>query len=235
MELPPEAAGPRLLDRVRSALRLRHRSPRTEDAYVHWVRRFIWFHDRRHPAELGDDAITAFLTHLAVDGGVSASTQNQALNALVFLYREVLGRELGDLPGIVRARRTLLLPVVLSRAEVFALLAQLRGAEWLVAALLYGSGLRLLEALTLRVKDADFGRHELRLRRAKGAKDRVAPLPDAVSRPTTSRAVASASAHASGTSHRRWAWSRVASTCANSGTAGHRARQAAGSRSTGSA
>ena len=173
------AGAPRLLDRVRERLRLLHRSRRTEQAYVDWIRRFILFHGTRHPGELGRREVVAFLTSLAVERGVAASTQNQALNALVFLYREVLGLDLGDLSGAARARTPARLPAVLTRDEVRALLAQLRGVEWLVAALLYGAGLRLLEALTLRVKDVDFGRHELRLRQAKGDKDRVAPLPDA--------------------------------------------------------
>jgi integron integrase len=169
-----------LLDRVRAALRVRHRSPRTEEAYVLWIRRFILFHGKRHPDTLGEGDVQAFLTHLAVDEHVAASTQNQALNAIVFLYREVLQRELGDFSQAVRARTPERLPTVLSRNEVAALLEQLDGVEWLVAALLYGSGLRLLEALTLRVKDVDFELRELRLRRAKGAKDRVTPLPDAI-------------------------------------------------------
>jgi integron integrase len=173
----------RLLDQVRRALRLRHRSPRTESAYVHWIRRFILFHGKRHPAELGGAAVRDFLTELAVHQHVSSSTQNQAMNALVFLYREVLEKDLGDFSGSVRAHETRHLPTVLSRAEVRALLAELSGVEWLVAALLYGSGLRLLEALTLRVKDVDLERRELRLRRAKGQRDRVAPLPDALSLP----------------------------------------------------
>jgi integron integrase len=182
VEMESAASGrpPRLLDRVRDALRVRHRSPRTVEAYVRWVRRYVLFHEKRHPSELGAEAIREFLTHLAVEGRVSASTQNQALAALVFLYREVLARDVGDVSGAVRAHAPHRLPEVLTRSEVRALLAQLEGVDWLVAALLYGAGLRLLEALTLRVKDVDFDRRELRLRRAKGDKDRVAPLPEAV-------------------------------------------------------
>ena len=157
METPPAGAKPRLLEQVRHTLRLRHRSRRTESAYVHRVRRFILFHHKRHPAEMGADEVRAFLTHLAVEARVSASTQNQALCALVFLYREVLGCELGDFSAAVRARTPQRLPVVLTRAEVSALLAQLGGVEWLVAALLYGAGLRLLEALTLRVSGCGSG------------------------------------------------------------------------------
>jgi len=173
----------RLLDRLREALRVRHRSRRTEEAYAEWVRRFVRFHGKRHPSELGPDAVTAFLNHLAVEGEVAASTQNQALNALVFLYRHVLGRRPDRFEGLVRARGPRRLPVVLTQAEVRALLAELHGVERLVASLLYGGGLRLLEALSLRVKDVDFGRREIRVRRGKGDKDRVTPLPEACSRP----------------------------------------------------
>jgi integron integrase len=172
------AQAPRLLDRMRSRLRLLHRSRRTEAAYVDWVRRYVLFHGKRHPGELGSAEVVAFLSWLAQDGEVTASTQNQALNALVFLYREVLGRELTGLSEAVRARASRRLPAVLTRGEVRALLGELRGVEWLVASLLYGAGLRLLEALTLRVKDVDFDRHELVVRQAKGDKDRVVPLPD---------------------------------------------------------
>jgi integron integrase len=174
---------PRLLDRLRTELRVRHRSRRTEDAYAAWVRRFVMFHGKRHPAELGPEAITAFLNHLAVDREVAASTQNQALNALVFLYRHVLGRDVKTLDGLIRARGPRRLPVVLLPGEAHALIARLRGVEQLVAGLLYGSGLRLLEALTLRVKDVDFERREVRVRRGKGDKDRVTPLPEACVRP----------------------------------------------------
>jgi integron integrase len=174
---------PRLLDRVREALLARHRSPRTVEAYVRWCRRYILFHGKRHPHELGSDEIRAFLTHLAVEERISASTQNQAFAALLFLHREVLGREVGDISDAARARTPQRLPVVLTRDEVRALLAQLARVEWLVVALLYGAGLRLLEALTLRVKDVDFARRELCLRRAKGDKDRVAPLPEALRSP----------------------------------------------------
>ena len=180
MEARPGGAPARLLDRVRHALRLLHRSPRTEEAYVYWIRRFILFHGKRHPRELGAGEVREFLTHLAVEAHVSASTQNQALNALVFLYRDVLAQDLGDFSDAVRARAPRRIPVVLTRGEVRALLGQLAGVDWLVAALLYGAGLRLLEAVTLRVKDVDFARRELRLRRAKGDKDRLAPLPVAV-------------------------------------------------------
>ena len=162
---------------------MRHYSRRTERAYGDWIRRFILFHGKRHPAGLGGPEIAAFLSHLACEGQVAASTQNQALGALVFLYRHVLGMALPDLEGLVRARRPQRVPVVLSAAEVRYVLAKLEGEPRLVASLLYGAGLRLLEALTLRVKDVDFAAREIRLRRAKGQRDRVVPLPDACAAP----------------------------------------------------
>lgn len=172
---PP--ARPRLLDLVRHAMRLRHLSPRTETAYVGWIRRFILFHGKRHPGEMGAFEVVAFLSDLAVRGKVSASTQNQALAALLFLYREVLGVELAGLDDAVRARRPQSLPVVLSRDEVRRVLAQLPPTPRLAATLLYGGGLRLLEALRLRVKDVDFDRRQLVVRRPKGGRDRAVPLP----------------------------------------------------------
>jgi integron integrase len=165
---------------VRVVLRVRHASPRTADSYVHWIRRFIVFHGRRHPRELGADEITGFLNHLAVEGGVAASTQNQALNAIVFLYRRVLQVDPPELQGLVRAKHSRRLPVVLTPDEVGSLLRRLDGPSRLVASLLYGSGLRLLEALTLRVKDLDFDCGEIRVRDGKGRKDRVVPLPRAL-------------------------------------------------------
>jgi integron integrase len=170
-------SAPRLLERVRLAVRLRHYSRSTEHAYVQWVRRFVLFHGRRHPRELGAAEIERFLTHLAVEKRVAAATQNQALNAIVFLYREVLAMDAPVLSEIVRARKPRRLPVVLTREEVIAVLGQLHGAPWLVASLLYGSGLRLLECLTLRVKDLDFAALEVRVRDGKGRRDRVVPLP----------------------------------------------------------
>jgi integron integrase len=158
-------------------------SRRTEDAYVAWVRRFILFHGKRHPGEMGSLEVVAFLSDLAVRGRVSASTQNQALAALLFLYRVVLGRELEGLDGSVRAPRPQRLPTVLSREEVRRVLAELPGVHRLVATLLYGGGLRLLEALRLRVKDVDFDRHQLALRDPKGGRDRAAPLPRVVEAP----------------------------------------------------
>lgn len=178
----PTASRPRLLVQLRRALRLRHYSPRTEQAYAHWVRRFVVFHRMRHPADLGDAEVSAFLTDLAVRGRVSASTQNQALGALLFLYREVLKRRVAWLDEMVHAKRGGRLPVVLTPGEVGAIVGHLQGDPWLVAVLLYGAGLRLLEALRLRVKDVDFERGEIRVRGGKGGKDRVAPLPAVVRR-----------------------------------------------------
>ncbi len=162
---------------MRHAARLRHLSRRTEDAYANWIRRFILFHGKRHPQEMAGPEVVAFLTDLAVRGGVAASTQNQALAAILFLYRVVLGRDLEGLRDMVRARRPHRLPVVLSRDEVRAVLAELPDVPRLVATLLYGGGLRLLEALRLRVKDVDFGRQQLSVRQGKGNRDRGAPLP----------------------------------------------------------
>lgn len=168
---------PKLLDRLRMAIRRRHLSPRTEEAYVGWVRRFIFFHDVRHPKEMGTDEVVAFLTHLAVEARVSPSTQNQALSALVFLYRHLFDRELEGLDAAARARRTRPLPVVLSREEVRAVLDLLTGTKRMQATLLYGSGLRLLECLRLRVKDLDPERGQLTVRQGKGRHDRVTTFP----------------------------------------------------------
>jgi integron integrase len=167
----------KLTQRLRRTLRTRHYSRRTEQAYVYWLRRFVRFHRLRNPAEMAEAEVSAFLSALAVEGRVSASTQNQAMGALLFLYRHVLGRRLGVLRELDRAKRRRRLPVVLAPGEVRAVLARLEGDAWLVASLLYGSGLRLMEALTLRVKDVDLERLELRVRRAKGGKDRVTVLP----------------------------------------------------------
>ena len=174
---------PRLLTTLRASLRVRHYSPRTEEAYVAWVRRFVRFHEFRHPRELGPCAVAAFLSDLATRRRVSASTQNQALAALLFLYREVLREPSPGLEGVIRAKRPHRLPVVLSRDEAHAVLAELSGAPRLVALLLYGSGLRLLEALRLRVKDLDLARGELTVRAGKGDKDRRTVLPAAAAVP----------------------------------------------------
>ncbi len=175
--------GSSFLQKVREAIRVRHYSRRTEDAYLGWTRRYILFHGKRHPAEMGALEVGQFLTHLAVGREVSASTQNQALNALVFLYGKVLEAPLGDIGSVVRAKTSQRLPVVLTQAEVARLLGGLRGVQWLVACLLYGSGLRLLEAMRLRVKDLDFPRRAVLVRDGKGAKDRVVTLADELVEP----------------------------------------------------
>ena len=168
---------PKLLDRVRIAIRTRHLSRRTEKAYVHWVRRFVLFHGKRHPMFLGAAEVTAFLSHLAVEGHVSAATQNQALAALLFLYRHVLGITLPWLDALVRAKPSAHLPVVLAREEVALVLEQLAPGPRLPVMLLYGCGLRLLECLRLRVKDIDFPQHEIVVRAGKGNRDRRVMLP----------------------------------------------------------
>jgi integron integrase len=172
-----------LLDRVRDACRVRHFSLRTEQAYAHWIVRYIFFHNKRHPLEMGASEINAFLTDLAVRGQVSASTQNQAFSALLFLYRVVLEVEPGRIAGVIRANRPKRLPVVLTRAEIDLVLAELHDPYRLLAQLLYGSGLRLLEALRLRVQDLDFARHEILVRHGKGGKDRRTLLPLALGPP----------------------------------------------------
>jgi integron integrase len=188
---PRSAAGPpKLMDQMLWALRSRHYSPRTEHAYCLWVRRFIYFHNPalgagapgpiRHPAEMGEPEINAFLTHLAVIDKVSASTQTQALSALLFLYRNVLGRRVGDLGDLVRARKSERIPVVMTRDEVKAVLERLDGDAWLAASLMYGSGLRLMECLRLRVQDLDFSRCEITVRDGKGGKDRMTMLPESL-------------------------------------------------------
>jgi len=169
---------PRLLDQVRAACRARHYSLRTERAYVGWVRRYVLANGKRHPRGLGQAELEAFLTALAVDARVAAGTQNQALSALLFLYRQVLGMDrLPWLEGVVRAKHPARIPVVLSRGEVQRLLAHIDGACWLMAALLYGTGMRLMECVRLRVKDVDFDRGEIVVREGKGGKDRRVPLP----------------------------------------------------------
>jgi len=171
------------LERIREAVRVRHYSIRTERTYIEWTRRFILFHGKRHPEQMGEKEVAAFLTHLAVDRNVAASTQNQALNALVFVYKHVLERPLGDIADAVRAKRPARLPVVLSQDEVRRLLAELRGAQWLLACLQYGSGLRLMESIRLRVKDLEFDRRAVIVREGKGGKDRVVTLSDALVEP----------------------------------------------------
>ncbi len=171
---------PRLLEEVKNVIRTRHYSYRTEQSYIHWIKQYIYFHGKTHPAEMGASEVSEFLTHLAVARRVAASTQNQALAALLFLYRNVLGQDLPWLENVERAKRPTRLPLVLTREEVKALLSQLQHQNWLMASLLYGAGLRLNECLRLRVKDIDFGYKQITVRDAKGQKDRVTMLPDAV-------------------------------------------------------
>jgi integron integrase len=177
-ETPASAEGPKLLTRMRRAMRSAHYSPRTEAAYMVWVRRYVRFHGLRHPVELGEREVAQYLTHLAVERRVSASTQQQAMSALLLLYKEVLGRPLGALGVVRRAHAPARLPVVLARSEVQRVLARLDGVYRAIGMLLYGSGLRLQECLELRVKDLDFERGEITVRRGKGAKDRVTVFPE---------------------------------------------------------
>ena len=179
--LPPAPAAnqpPKLLNRLRDHLRTRHYSIRTETTYVDWARRFILFHDKRHPQEMGSAEVEAFLTHLAVDRQVSASTQNQAKAAILYLYKQVLGVDLPWLGDVVQAKTPKRLPVVLTASEVRALLLHMQGTTGLIAQLLYGTGMRLLESLRLRVKDVEFARREIVIRQGKGNKDRVTVLPE---------------------------------------------------------
>jgi integron integrase len=182
---PPtgDAPKPRLLDRVRIAVRTLHYSPRTEAAYVHWVRRFVFHHRLRHPLEMGIPEVRDFLNHLAVKEHVSASTQNQALCALIFLYRRVLDRDLGPVKKIERAKKPRRIPVVLTRKEVASLVGHLQGTPRLVCQVLYGAGLRLDEAVSLRVKDVDFDSKRITVRDGKGAKDRHTVLPQTLVAP----------------------------------------------------
>lgn len=181
----PVVHKPKLLDQVRHILRFRHYSYRTEQTYVYWIKRFIFFHQKRHPGEMGKEEVEQFLTSLAVDRHVSAATQNQALHALLFLYREVFEQELGWLNDIVPAKRPQRLPTVLTRQEVRSVLSAVQGISWLIANLLYGAGLRLTEGLRLRVKDINFTANHIVVREGKGNKDRMTMLPAVVKEPLT--------------------------------------------------
>lgn len=171
---------PRLFDQVRDMLRRKHYSYQTEKVYLYWIRHYIYFHNKRHPLDMAEREVAAFLTYLAVKRRVSASTQNQALNAILFLYKQVLGRDIGLIQGVVRAKRPERLPVVLTVAEAQEVIGRLSGREWLMACLMYGAGLRVMECLRLRVKDVDFGLNQIVVRDGKGGKDRVTTLPAAV-------------------------------------------------------
>lgn len=172
-----EVPKPRLFDEVRRRLRLKHYSLATERAYLFWIRGYILFSEKRHPRDMGGSEVERYLSHLAVTRDVAASTQNQALSALLFLYREVLGITLPWMDGVVRAKRPRRLPVVLSVDEVHRLLAAMDGRAWSIASLLYGTGMRLMEGLRLRIKDVDFTRFEITVREGKGNKDRRTLLP----------------------------------------------------------
>jgi len=171
---------PKLFDQVRHLIRLKHYSIRTEEAYLKWIKRYIFYHQKRHPNEMAENEIREFLTHLAVEKNVAASTQNQALNAILFLYKEVLQKDLKEISGVVWAKRPPKLPVVFTREEVNRLLENLQGTYKLIAGLLYGSGLRLLECLRLRVKDIDFSKNQITVRDGKGSSDRVTMLPESI-------------------------------------------------------
>ena len=186
---------PRLLDQVRNAIRRKHYSLRTEDSYVHWIKRFIYFHGKRHPRDLGEAEVTAFLNDLARVRNVASATQNQALSAVLFLYKEVLGTPLAWLEGLDRAKRPARLPTVLTQDEVRQLLSRMDGTKWLIASLLYGSGLRLRECLKLRVKDVEFSYRQIVVRDAKGAKDRVTMLPESVIDPLREHLVRAKTLH----------------------------------------
>ena len=168
---------PRLLDEVRNALSVRHYSLKTEKSYIRWIKEYIYFHNKRHPADMGEQEINKYITHLAVNKKVSSSTQNQALCAIVFLYKNVLRKNINDLGPLVWAKKPKKIPVVFSRDEVRSVLEEMNGTYRLMAMLLYGSGLRLTECLHLRVKDIDFGYNQIAVRDAKGNKDRTVPLP----------------------------------------------------------
>jgi integron integrase len=168
------------LQQVINQVRVRHYSRRTEETYIHWIKRFIYYHKKRHPKDMRERDVARFLTHLAVEGNVAASTQNVALNALVFMYRHVLEQPLVDIEGIVRAKRPQRLPVVLNRQEVAQILNSLKGQQWLIGCLQYGSGLRLIESVRLRIMDLDFDHRAIYVRNGKGGKDRVVTLADEI-------------------------------------------------------
>jgi integron integrase len=177
MSPPIEPNSPKLLDRVREVIRIKHYSYRTEETYIFWIRRYILFHDKRHPKDMNSAEIESFLSHLAIKENVAASTQNQALSALLFLYREVLKLELNAPVNALRAKRSRYLPTVLTKEEVIEVIQQLSGTYQIIVQLLYGSGLRLSEGLQLRVKDVDFAQHQIQIRDSKGMESRVTMLP----------------------------------------------------------
>lgn len=194
-EMTQNSQKPKLLDQVRNAIRLKHYSIRTEQTYIEWIKRYIYFHNKKHPENMDEKHVTAFLTHLAVNRNVTSSTQNQAMCAILFLYRYVLKQDLGNFDNLQYAKRSTKLPVVFTRDEVRNIMLHFEGQVWLMCQLLYGAGLRLMECLRLRVKDVDFGYKHIVVRNAKGQKDRVTMLPEIVIDPIQS--VLSASVHRS--------------------------------------
>ncbi len=174
---------PKILDQVRDAIRVKHYSMSTEEAYVHWIKRFILFHEKRHPLHMGEPEVSKFLSNLAVEGKVSASTQNQALSAILFIYQEVLKQELGWINNVKRVKKPSHLPVVFTKEEAKAVLLRLEGTKWITTSLLYGAGLRLMECLGIRVKDIDFSYNQIVVRDGKGGKDWLTMLPESLKEP----------------------------------------------------
>lgn len=195
MTTSPDSSKPKLMEQVRTIIRLRGLSYRTEQAYCDWIRRFILFHNKRHPKDMGVEEIRAYLTYLVMERNVAAATQNQALHALLFLYKQVLETALPQLGTLPLAKKQPRLPVVFTREETQLILANLSGEKWLMASLLYGSGLRLKECLRLRVKDLDFDRNIITIREGKGAKDRITMLPQPLKEPLQSHLVGVKQAH----------------------------------------
>ena len=183
MPMPTTDRKPKLLDQLSQAMRSRHYSRSTGTTHIHWIKRFTFFHHVRHPQEMAEPEINAFLTHLAVKEHVSASTQNQALCAIIFLYKYAINRKIGDIGGVIRARKPVRLPVVMTRDEVKAVLSNLTGDKWIIAYLIYGTGLRLLECLRLRIQELDFNKNQIIVRSGKGDKDRITMFPESVKKP----------------------------------------------------
>ncbi|HDQ03767.1 MAG TPA: integron integrase [Deltaproteobacteria bacterium] len=183
MPIPTTANKPKLLDQLSQAMRSRHYSRKTEATYIHWIKRFIFFHNVRHPKDMAEPEINAFLTNLAVKEHVSASTQNQPLCAIIFLYKYALDRKIGDIGEVIRARKPVRLPVVITKSEVKAVLENLKDNKWIIAYLMYGAGLRLMECLRLRIQDLDFSKNQILVRSGKGDKDRITMFPESVKKP----------------------------------------------------
>lgn len=197
MPMPTTDNKPKLLTQLSQAMRSRHYSRKTESTYIHWIKRFIFFHHVRHPKDMAEPEINAYLTHLAVKEHVSSSTQNQALCAIIFLYKYVLNRKIGDIGEVIRAKQSRYIPVVMTKDEVKAVVGNLTGDKKLMISLMYGTGLRLMECLRLRVQDIDFGRNEITVRDGKGAKDRITMLPESLKEPLRQHLVKTKSVHES--------------------------------------